>query len=120
MAPATPKNHDAKNQDAKNDNLKNDNLKSFSAYRDENGQGMTDAPNDRADPKGLRREMASDPGGEAETVRLASGQPVEDATEATEAEVPAENIAHISDATLPPRAEVAAALDRATASLGKK
>ena len=99
---------------------KNDSLASFSATRDENGQGMTDAANDLADPRGLASAMKSDPSGESELVRLAAGQPVEDATEATEAEVPAENIAHISDASLPPRAEVAAAMERATAGLGKK
>lgn len=57
--------------------------------------------------------------GEAEAARIASGQPVEDATEAVEAEVPAENIAHIGDARLPTREEAAAAIERATAGLGQ-
>lgn len=57
--------------------------------------------------------------GEADAARVASGQPVEDATEAVEAEVPAENIAHIGDASLPTREEAAAAIERATAGLGQ-
>lgn len=99
---------------------KNDSLKTFNAYRDENGQNMSDAPNDRADPRSLQAELKSDPGGEAEAARIASGQPIEDATEQTEAETPAENIAHIGDASLPSREEAAAAIERATAGLGKK
>lgn len=99
---------------------KTHNLKSFSAYRDENGQGLSDNPADRAKPDDVQAQLSAEPQGEAEAARLASGFTGDDGTEATEAETPAENIAHISDATLPPRAETAAALDRATAGLGKK
>lgn len=96
------------------------NLKSFSAYRDENGQGMSDNPADRARPDDVQGQLSAEPQGDSETARLASGFTGDDATEATEAETPAENIAHISDATLPPRAEAAAAIERATSGLGKE
>ena len=97
-----------------------DSLKSFNAYRDESGQGMTDTPTDVARFDDVQGQLSREPTGEAEAARLASGFTSDDATEATEAETPPENIAHISDPSLPPRAEAAAALDRATAALGKE
>ena len=57
------------------DETKTENLKSFNAYVDENGQNMgQDEPTDVARPADLQRRLASEPGGEAETARLASGQ----------------------------------------------
>ena len=105
---------------ATKDTAKKDSLKGFNAYRDENGQGLSDNPADRARPDDVQAQLSAEPLGDAETARLASGFPSDDATEATEAETPPENIAHISDATLPPRAEAANAIERATAGLGKK
>ena len=99
---------------------KKDSLKSFNADRDENGQGLSDNPADRALPDDIQGQLSAEPTGDADTARLASGFTSDDATEATEAETPAENIAHISDATLPPRVEAAQAIERATAGLGKK
>lgn len=59
-------------------------------------------------------------GSEADAARIAAGQPIDDATEATEEEVPAENIAHISDASLPSREEMAAAADRAAKAAARR
>lgn len=97
-----------------------DTLKSFDPYRDENGQGLGTADGDRPKYDDVHGQLSQEPTSESEAARAASGFTSDDATEATEAETPAENIAHISDATLPPRKEVADALDRATASLGKE
>lgn len=98
-------------------------LKNFDAYADRNGQNDgQDSPLDVARPGETQRHLASDPGGEAETARLASGRRGDDATEATEAETPRETIAHLSDASLPKRPTPQAgkdAIDRATASLGR-
>ncbi len=99
---------------------KNDSLRTFDADRDENGQRLTDNPADQARVDDVQTQLMAEPTGDAETARLASGFTSDDATEATEAETPPENIAHISDATLPPRAEAAAAIERATAALGKE
>lgn len=95
------------------------NLKDFSPYRDENGQGMTDDPSDVARQDDVHAQLGQEPTGDAETARLASGFTGDDATAATEAETPAENIAHISDATLPkPGEDPDKPMERATAALG--
>lgn len=74
-------------------NPKNDSLRSFSASVDENGQNMgQDEPNDIANPASLQNQLARNPGGEAETARLASGRPNQDATDATEAELSKETV----------------------------
>ncbi len=65
----------------------------------------------------IQRELQSDPQGEAETARIASGQPRQDATEATEAETPPENLKRLKGES-PARPETDEAVDRATASLG--
>lgn len=105
------------------DKTRHDSLKSFSPTRDENGQGMTDNPADQARVDDVQAQLSAEPTGDAETARLASGFTSDDATEATEAETPPENIAHIGDATLPGRSKAAAAaeeaIERSTASLGK-
>ena len=98
----------------------NDSVRSFSAGRDENGQGMSGNPADRARPDDIHGQLMQEPAGDAQAAMLASGFTSDDATEATEAETPPENIAHIGDASLPSREELAKALDRATAPLGKK
>ena len=101
-----------------------ENLRSFNAYADENGQHDPDAPNDVARPSELQRILASDPGGEAETARIASGKRDEDGTAATEAEVPPGTIEKLGDASLdmsaPANDAAGEAIDRATSGLGRK
>ena len=86
---------------------------------------MADARSRPAAQAGEERETLAEDlrhavGGEADALRIAAGQPAEDGTEAVEAEVPADNIARISDATLPSREERAAAFERAArAAAGK-
>lgn len=99
---------------------KPDSLKSFNSYVDNNGDGLGIADTDRPKYDDVQTQLSQEPTSESEAARLASGFTSDDATDATEAETPPENIAHISDASLPPRKEMAAALDRATASLGKE
>jgi hypothetical protein len=88
-----------------------DSLRSFNPYADRNGQDFgQDSPLDVARPKDLQRALNEDPGWQAETARIASDEPRLDSitggsvetVEATEAETPAENLRHISDATLSP------------------
>jgi len=82
---------------------KPENLRQFDAYVDENGQNMSDDPLDVARPKDLQSRLNRDPGGEAETARLASrrsSNDIADTTADVEAEVPAETIRHISDPSL--------------------
>jgi hypothetical protein len=94
-------------------------LKGFDAYADRNGQDLgEDDPRDLGQPRRTQADLASDPMGEAETARIASGRPNDDATDATAAETPPENLRHIADASLP-KGPAAEAIDRATASLGK-
>lgn len=94
-------------------------LKDFSAYRDENGQGMTDDPADVARFDDIQGQLSQEPTSESDAARLASGFTSDDATAATEAETPPENIAHISDPSLPKGGENADdPIERATASLG--
>ena len=68
----------------------------------------------------LSEELRHVTGGEADGARISTGASSEDATEATEEEVPAENIAHISDASLPSREEMAAAADRAAKAVARR
>lgn len=103
-------------------NEKRPSLKDFDPYTDRNGQDFgQDSPLDVARPDDLQRELASDPGGEAETARVASGRRSEGATDAVEAEVPRENVDRISNPSLSARPDAVAheAIDRATASLGE-
>ena len=99
---------------------KSDSLKSFNSYADTNGAGLGTEDGDKPRYDDVQAQLGQEPTSESEAARLASGFTSDDATEATEAETPPENIAHISDPSLPPRKEMAAALDRATASLGKE
>lgn len=108
---------------------KPENLRDFSAYVDENGQHDSDAPNDLSRPAHLQQILASDPGGEAETARLASGRRNEDGTAATEAEVPPGTIERLGDPSLGVPAmpeggvspgDTEEAVDRATSGLGRE
>ncbi|MHC2018261.1 hypothetical protein [Methylobacterium sp. CM6247] len=93
-------------------------LKDFDAYSDRNGQGLGQGDaRDIATPARTQHDLKSDPSGQAEAARIASGTPRQDATEATEAETPPENLRHIGDASQ--TSTVSEALDRATAPVGK-
>lgn len=97
-------------------------LRDFDPYTDRNGQDNgEESPLDVANPAETQRELASNPDGEAETARVASGLSSEDHTDAVEAEVPRENLARISDPSLPRTAPTPAAktgIDAATSVLG--
>lgn len=96
-----------------------ENLKSFDAYVDDSGQNPSDAPNEVGRAAELQRVLKSKPDGESETARLASARrpgAMDDATDAVEAEVPAETIRHLSDASL---GGSDSPVERATSGLGK-
>ena len=97
-------------------------LKDFDAYADRNGQdlGQTDA-RDIGLPARTQGDLKGNPSGEAETARIASGTPGSDATDATEAETPAQTLRQIGDAAQKsggPQGTAAEAIDRATAPVG--
>ncbi|KAB1070942.1 hypothetical protein [Methylobacterium planeticum] len=93
-------------------------LKEFDAYADRNGQDLGgESPLDVGIPSRTQADLKGDPSGQAETARLASGTPGQDATDETEAETPPENLRHIGDASQP-GATASEAIDRATASVG--
>ncbi|GJD34717.1 hypothetical protein [Methylobacterium aerolatum] len=94
-------------------------LKEFDAYADRNGQDLgQDSPLDVGLPQRTQSDLRRDPGGEAETARIASGQPQQDATDATEAETPPENLRRLKGETTPSPAATEA-IDRATAAVGQ-
>ena len=104
-------------------------LKQFSAYTDQNGGDVGGAsPPDVGIPSRTQADLERDPDGTAQTARIASGMKGEDATDATEAETPAENLRRISDpspgagAGAKPGLDVdpaaSEAIDRATAAVG--
>jgi hypothetical protein len=85
-------------------------LRDFNPHADQNGQFMgQDSPVDLAHSADLQKHLNEDPGGGAETARLASSLQRRDSVEggsietsdATAAETPAENIRRISDPSLP-------------------
>lgn len=91
-------------------------LKDFDAYADRNGQDLgQDSPLDVGLPQRTQADLKSDPSGEAETARIASGTPGENATDATEAETPPENLRRLRGETT----STSEAIDRATASVGQ-
>lgn len=93
-------------------------LKSFDANTDRNGQDLgQDSPLDVGLPQQTQADLKRNPAGDAAAARIASGTPGEDATDATEAETPPENLRRLrgegdSSAT-------AEAIDRATAAVGQ-
>lgn len=103
-------------------------LKSFDAYADRNGQDNgEDDPRDVALARRTQADLERDPMGEAETARIASGRTLDDATDATEAETPRENLERIGGGPSGngpsgkrTKKDADEALDRATASLGKE
>ncbi len=99
-------------------------LKAFDAYADRNGQDLgTDSPLDVGLPSRTQADLKSNPDGQAEAARIASGTPLQDASEQTEAETPAENLRRISDpSTSAPQPDATAqeAIERATAAVGQE
>ena len=82
------------------------NLRDFDPYTDRNGQDLgQDEARDVGLPDRLQHTLQSDPGGDAEAARIASGFPRQDAisggsiasVEAVEAATPPENLRRISD-----------------------
>lgn len=98
---------------------KRDSLKDFDAYADRNGQDLGgESPLDVGVPARTQHDLRSDPSGQAESARLASGFPRQDATEATEAETPPENLRRLGDASQT-ESGTKEAIDRATAAVGQ-
>lgn len=97
-------------------------LKEFDAYTDRNGQDLGGAsPLDIGVPSRTQGDLKRNPSGEAETTRIASGIPGEDATDATEAETPEENLRRIGDAgSASEREKAGEAIERATAAVGSE
>ena len=94
-------------------------LKGFSANADRNGQDLgQDSPLDVGIPARTQADLKSDPAGDAETARIASGMKSEDATDQTEAETPPENLRAIRGEG-GPGASASEAIDRATAAVGE-
>lgn len=92
-------------------------LKEFDAYADRNGQDMgQDSARDVGIPSRLQAELKSDPEGQAETARLASGTPRQDATDATEAETPPDNLRRLRGEGADTASE---SIERATAAFGQ-
>ena len=92
-------------------------LKDFDAYADRNGQDLgQDSPLDVGLPQNTQADLKRDPSGDAEAARIASGMPGQDATDATEAETPPENLRRLRGETDSSTSE---AIDRATAAVGQ-
>lgn len=92
-------------------------LKEFDAYADRNGQDMgQDSASDVGIPARTQADLKSDPEGQAETARIASGTPRQDATDATEAETPPENLRRLRGESTGTASEP---IERATAALGQ-
>lgn len=93
-------------------------LKSFDAYADRNGQDLgQDSPLDVGLPANTQTDLKRDPSGQAEAARIASGYPRQDATDATEAETPPENLRRLQGKSGTSSAEEA--IERATAAVGQ-
>ncbi|MCJ2135157.1 hypothetical protein MKK69_14015 [Methylobacterium sp. J-026] len=94
-------------------------LKTFSAQADRNGQDLgQDSPLDVGLAARTQADLKRDPAGDAEAARIASGTPGSDATDATEAETPRENLDALNGKT-GTGADLSEAIDRATAAVGQ-
>ncbi|MDP4004972.1 hypothetical protein [Methylobacterium sp. NEAU K] len=94
-------------------------LKDFDAYADRNGQDLgQDSPLDVGLPAKTQADLKQDPAGDAQAARIASGTPGSDATDATEAETPPENIRRLEGES-GIAATMDEAIDRATAAVGQ-
>jgi hypothetical protein len=98
------------------DETRRPSLKDFDPYTDRNGQDLgQDSPLDVGLPQHTQTDLRRDPGGEAEAARIASGLPGEDATDATEAETPPDNLRKLKGESSPAEE----AIERATAAVGQ-
>lgn len=98
------------------DNTQRLSLKEFDANADRNGQDLgQDSPLDVGLPQRTQADLKSDPSGQAEAARIASGTPRQDATDATEAETPPENLRRLKGEA----SSASEAIDRATAAVGQ-
>ncbi|GJD95811.1 hypothetical protein [Methylobacterium iners] len=100
------------------DETRRPSLKDFDAYTDRNGDVGQEDARDVGIAARTQADLRRDPMAQAEAARWASGTPRQDATDATEAETPPENLRRISDPT-PKSTDAAEAIDRATAAVGK-
>ena len=94
-------------------------LKDFDANADRNGQDLgQDSPLDVGLAARTQADLKRDPAGDAEAARIASGTPGSDATDATEAETPRENLDKLRG-TSGGGSDLSEAIDRATAAVGQ-
>ena len=94
-------------------------LKDFDAHADRNGQDLgQDSPLDVGLAQRTQADLKRDPAGDAEAARIASGTPGSDATDATEAETPRENLEKLKGKTSG-GSDLSEAIDRATAAVGQ-
>lgn len=101
------------------DQTKRPSLKDFDAHADRNGQDLgQDSPLDVGLAANTQADLKRDPAGDAEAARIASGTPGSDATDATEAETPPENLKKLQG-DFGKGANVNEAIDRATAAVGQ-
>lgn len=103
------------------DETRRPSLKDFNATADRNGQDLgQDSALDVGLAGNTQWDLKRDPAGDAETARIASGTPGSDATDATEAETPPENLRKLQgEFATAPGASAAEAIDRATAAVGQ-
>lgn len=98
-------------------------LKDFNPNADRNGQDLgQDSPLDMGLPANTQADLKRDPAGDAEAARIASGTPGSDATDATEAETPPENLKKLQGEfgnTSGKGSNLGEAIDRATAAVGQ-
>ncbi|CAM2741297.1 MULTISPECIES: hypothetical protein [Methylobacterium] len=101
------------------DQTKRPSLKDFDAHADRNGQDLgQDSPLDVGLAANTQADLKRDPAGDAEAARIASGTPGSDATDATEAETPPENLKKLQG-DFGTGANMTKAIDRATAAVGQ-
>lgn len=94
-------------------------LKDFDANVDRNGQDLgQDSPLDIGVAAKTQAELKRNPAGDAEAARIASGTPGSDATDATEAETPPENLKKLQG-EFGHGSSMDEAIDRATAAVGQ-
>ncbi|MCJ2065014.1 hypothetical protein MKK63_20205 [Methylobacterium sp. J-088] len=99
-------------------------LKDFDANADRNGQDLgQDSPLDIGSAARTQADLKRNPAGDAEAARIASGTPGSDATDATEAETPRENLDKLkgtsSENASGSGSDLSEAIDRATAAVGQ-
>lgn len=98
-------------------------LKDFNANADRNGQNLgQDSPLDVGVAANTQADLKRDPAGDAQAARIASGTPGSDATDATEAETPPENLKKLQGEfgkTPDKGSSMGEAIDRATAAVGQ-